>query len=197
MSKWISFLVVCCLAGCSGTRAGKEPDSAPRDNAPATNEQVDNTPADNEHVNDPEPREQETPVKELRKDIATLEAKAELPVDDIEVQHLLIAHKDAGIPGVTRSKEEAEALTADLWKQIKSGADFDKLISKHTNDSAPGIYGMTMKGRGDRNKMIFPRSGMVAAFGDVGWRLNVGEFGVAPYEASKSPYGWHIIKRLK
>lgn len=38
---------------------------------------------------------------------------------------------------------------------------------------------------------------MVPGFGNVGWRLQPGEIGVAPYDAKKSPYGWHIIKRLK
>jgi parvulin-like peptidyl-prolyl isomerase len=37
--------------------------------------------------------------------------------------------------------------------------------------------------------------GMVAAFGDVAWRLDVGEFGVAPFDPKDSPYGWHIIQR--
>ena len=38
---------------------------------------------------------------------------------------------------------------------------------------------------------------MVAAFGDVGFKLDVGEVGMAPYDPAKSKYGWHIIKRLK
>ena len=38
---------------------------------------------------------------------------------------------------------------------------------------------------------------MVAGFGDVGWRLQVGEVGVAPFHSRKSPYGWHIIKRVQ
>jgi parvulin-like peptidyl-prolyl isomerase len=55
---------------------------------------------------------------------------------------------------------------------------------------------MTMTGQGN-GRTLFKRSGMVAAFGDVGWRLEVGEYGVAPFDARTSPYGWHIIKRLK
>src|SRR5690606_24448572 len=108
--------------------------------------------------------------------------------DEIQVQHLLIAYDRAGIPGVTRTLEEAEQLTAELWQKIKDGADFDTLIKEHTNDSPPGIYSMTMVGPGDRNKMLFARTGMVAAFGDVGWRLKVNEYGVAPHHARTSPY---------
>jgi parvulin-like peptidyl-prolyl isomerase len=38
---------------------------------------------------------------------------------------------------------------------------------------------------------------MVPAFGEVGFALAPGEIGMAPYDARKSPYGWHIIKRLE
>ena len=45
----------------------------------------------------------------------------------------------------------------------------------------------------------YPRQGMVAAFGNVGFALNVGEIGIADYDPTTmtSPYGWHIIKRVK
>jgi hypothetical protein len=38
---------------------------------------------------------------------------------------------------------------------------------------------------------------MVAAFGDVGFKLEVDSIGMSVFDAQKSPYGWHIIKRLK
>jgi peptidyl-prolyl cis-trans isomerase B (cyclophilin B) len=43
----------------------------------------------------------------------------------------------------------------------------------------------------------FPRDEMVPAFGDVGFALAVGEFGLAPYDQTASPFGWHVIKRLE
>lgn len=141
--------------------------------------------------------DKETPLEKLRNDIKEVASRPEQKADQIEVQHLLVAHKDAGIPGASRTKEEAEKLTAELWQQIKGGADFAALIKEHTNDSPPGIYGMTMVGTGDSSKNLYARSGMVAAFGNVGWRLKVGEFGVAPFDPKTSPYGWHIIKRTK
>lgn len=42
-----------------------------------------------------------------------------------------------------------------------------------------------------------PRGNMAAAFGDVGFKLKVGEVGLAEPHAEKSPFGYHIIKRLK
>jgi len=133
----------------------------------------------------------------MRTHISDLEKRPEIKADEIEVQHLLVAHKGSGIGGVTRSLEEAEKLAGKLLTEIEAGGNFDSLVKQHTNDAHPGIYGMTMKGGGDRAKNVYPRKGMVAAFGDVGWRLQVGEVGVAPFHAQKSPYGFHIIKRLK
>ena len=53
-----------------------------------------------------------------------LAARGEHDAESIEVQHLLVAHKDAGIPGVTRSLEEAEALTAELVSGRSDGNVF-------------------------------------------------------------------------
>jgi hypothetical protein len=143
----------------------------------------------------PEHTKEEDTVEKLRKDIKEVAARPERKADTIQVQHLLVAHDGAGIGGVTRSMADAEKLAADLYAQIQGGADFDALVKEHTDDAHPGIYSMTMKGAGGNG--LYKRSGMVAAFGDVGWRLDVGQVGVAPYDARKSPYGWHIIKRLK
>ena len=120
--------------------------------------------------------------------IKTLMAKAEQPDESIEVQHILIAFQ--GVPrvtGVTRSKDEAKALAQKVYAEAAGGADFLALVKKYTNDSAPGIYPLTKAGR----------AGMAKSFGDVGFRLKVGDIGVAPWEATASPFGWHIIKRLK
>ena len=42
-----------------------------------------------------------------------------------------------------------------------------------------------------------PRDGVVRAFGDVGFALEVGEIGMSEYDATASPFGWHIIRRLE
>lgn len=43
----------------------------------------------------------------------------------------------------------------------------------------------------------FARDEMVPAFGDVGFALEVGEVGLAPYDQRASPFGWHVIKRIE
>ena len=133
----------------------------------------------------------------MKEAITALQAKKEHTAPTVEVQHILIAHKDAGIPGVKRTLAEAEKLAEEVWAKAIAGGDFGALVKTHTNDSPPGIYGMVLNGPGDDRKNLYARKGMVAAFGDTGWRLAVGEIGVAPFDKVKSPYGWHIVKRLK
>ncbi|MFK7769345.1 MAG: peptidylprolyl isomerase, partial [Mariniblastus sp.] len=76
------------------------------------------------------------------------------------------------------------------------------LVRTHTDDSPPGIYKMANTGfpgnpSRDVSKAVFERGGMVPALGDVGFTLKVGEFGMSQHSADKSPYGWHIIKRVE
>lgn len=117
--------------------------------------------------------------------------------EHIAVQHILIGFRGS-VPGkpITRSQEEARALAYDILQQAQSGADFDALVRKHTDDSPPGIYGMSNLGvKPGPNE--YARNQMVGAFGNVGFTLNVGDYGVADYDPRTSPYGWHIIKRVK
>ena len=133
-------------------------------------------------------------VETLRTHVADLMAREECAAQEIQVQHLLVSFNLAGIPGITRTKEQAEEFAGELWAEIQGGADFDKLVKKHTDDSHPGVYSMTS---GKPSGGVYARSGMVAAFGDIGWRLEKGEAGVAGFSQQASPYGWHIIRRLK
>jgi hypothetical protein len=121
--------------------------------------------------------------------IKALMAKPEQPDQKIEIQHILISFKGAPRmpPTVTRTKEEAKVLAEKVYAEVIGGANFDEMVKKYTNDSPPGIYPLDQ----------MSRKGMVKSFGDVGWRLKVGEIGVAPWDAQASPFGWHIIKRLK
>ncbi len=119
--------------------------------------------------------------------------------DYVSVQHILVAF-EGSVPGknITRSQVDAAAFAAELLKRAQDGEDFDALVKGHTDDAPPGIYHMANFGaKEDFDNMILPRKGMVAAFGDVGFLLAVGEIGLAPYDAQSSPFGYHIIKRVK
>lgn len=118
---------------------------------------------------------------------------------EVTVQHCLIAFQGSlGDQPVRRTKEEAETLAKDLMKMLEAGDKFDEIVRQFTDDSAPGIYSMANHGvTPDPTRSVAPRGGMVQAFGDVGFKLKVGEYGLAEYDPEKSKFGWHIIKRLK
>lgn len=116
----------------------------------------------------------------------------------ITVQHILIGFTGS-IPGkpISRTKAEAQARAEEILAKATAGEDFDTLVKEYTDDSHPGIYKLANHGMpADPQEKVYPRGGMVAAFGDVGFTLDAGEIGMAPYDLEKSPYGWHIIKRI-
>ena len=124
-------------------------------------------------------------------------APAAAAADHIKLQHILIAFAGK-VPGknITRTQDEARALAAQVLERAKKGEDFDALVKTYTDDRAPGIYSLANTGvtpSGDE----FARNRMVPAFGDVGFSLAPGEIGMAEYDPARSPFGWHIIKRLE
>ncbi|HUT07607.1 MAG: peptidyl-prolyl cis-trans isomerase [Candidatus Aminicenantes bacterium] len=125
---------------------------------------------------------------------------AQAEPERVTVQHILIAFKGS-LPNdtkVTRSREDAEKLALKVFERAKAGEDFAAMVKMYTNDSYPGIYKMTNRGvTADKTKQEFSRTGMVKAFGDVGFSLEVGGIGLAVYDPATSRYGWHIIKRLE
>jgi parvulin-like peptidyl-prolyl isomerase len=117
--------------------------------------------------------------------------------DHVQVQHVLIGFSGS-VPGknITRTKPEAMKLAGEIVARAKKGEDFGGLVKANTDDAFPGIYGMCNNGVAP-TQGEFPRSRMVKGFGDVAFGLKVGEIGVAEYDPQASPFGWHIVKRLK
>lgn len=115
--------------------------------------------------------------------------------EHILVAHVLIAFQGTGTKA-TRTRAAAEKLAQEVFGRARKGEDFNKLIRDLSDDEGDGVYGLA-------NHHISPvgneyeRGKMVAAFGDVGFQLDVGEVGISSYDPKTSPYGWHIIKRLK
>ena len=117
--------------------------------------------------------------------------------DRVEIQHILIGF-DGSLPGkvVKRTQSEAEVLAATVFERAKKGEAFDALVKEFSDDQVPGIYGMSNKGISPEGAE-FPREQMVPGFGDIAFSLNKGDIGIANFDAKASPFGWHIIKRLK
>ena len=124
-------------------------------------------------------------------------APAAAPADHIKVQHILISFAGK-VPGknITRTEDEARALAAQVFDRATKGEDFDSLVKTYTDDRAPGIYALANSGV-TTSADEFSRDRMVPAFGEVGFSLAPGEIGMAPYDPVRSPFGWHIIKRLE
>jgi parvulin-like peptidyl-prolyl isomerase len=142
-------------------------------------------------------------VTAMNSAIDVLMAKPEHSATEIKVQHILIGVSGAPRLNVTRTPGEAESMAADLYARALAGEDFATLVKNNSNDPGEGIYTLITKGSSDYPNLIFQRGEMALAFGDVGWRLQVGEIGVTRFDGGipgtkpRSPFGYHIIKRLK
>jgi len=117
--------------------------------------------------------------------------------EHIKVQHILIGFQGS-VRGknITRTKEEAKKLAYEILERAKKGEEFAALVKQYTDDAYPGIYGMSNNGV-QPGQGEYPRNRMVPAFGDTGFPLPVGGIGIADYDPQKSPYGWHIVKRIE
>ncbi len=128
---------------------------------------------------------------------ARVASRTERAVRSIEVAHILVAFAGTGTKA-TRSKEAAKTRAALLLRQALGGADFLELMKANSDDTGGGVYVMSdPKKPGIEIPGAMPRSSMVPAFGNVGWRLDVGDIGVAPFNPTTSKFGWHIIKRTR
>ena len=127
----------------------------------------------------------------------TMPVRPDVTPAHIEVQHILIGFAGS-VPGkgITRTQDEARTLAYEILGKARRGEDFDQLVVQHTDDSPPGIYRMSNTGVPPAEGE-FSRERMVPAFGNVGFNLSPGNIDVAEFDASASPYGWHVIKRLK
>ncbi|MCA8938535.1 MAG: peptidylprolyl isomerase [Planctomycetes bacterium] len=151
----------------------------------------------------PKPKEEPKPAAAtLDKHMAELAARPEVNDGVVEVEHILIAFDSARRSKQTRSQDEALALTRRIYVELLGGADFGDLKVTHTNDTGQktrsGTYTMFDVNKGGAQAgNDFDRSQMVKAFGDTSWRLKVGEWGIADFNETTSPFGYHIIRRVK
>jgi len=115
----------------------------------------------------------------------------------IVVQHLLISFQGK-LPGknIERSQAQAKELAEQLLERARGGEEFGALVKQYTDDQAPGLY--TMVGSGQTPAAgEYSRDQMVPGFADTSFRLAVGEIGLCRYDGVKSPFGFHLIKRIQ
>ncbi|HEY0255171.1 MAG TPA: peptidylprolyl isomerase, partial [Kofleriaceae bacterium] len=108
----------------------------------------------------------------------------------VTVQHVLIGWKDAPMAkrssdprAKDRSKADADKLATDTLAKAKGGADFTKLMKDVSEDPGSKDTGKAYD--------VSPDAPYVDTFKKLSLRLKEGEVGLV-----KSPFGWHIIKRL-
>ncbi|MGQ2982801.1 peptidylprolyl isomerase [Flavobacterium sp.] len=100
----------------------------------------------------------------------------------VTASHILIGFEGSGMPGATRSKEEAKLKADDLMKQaVANPGGFAQLAKDNTED--PGS-----KENGGEYKDIVPNQ-MVKPFNDFIFNNPVGKIGVV-----ETQFGYHVIK---
>jgi len=126
-------------------------------------------------------------------------ARANAPVEPtrVLVQHVLLSFEGSKVTGATRTKDEARVLALNVLEQAKGGRDFDELVRLYSDDrSGGGRIALANWGVPTQADELERRK-MVRGFSAAAFALPVGEFGLVEYDANASPYGWHVIKRLK
>jgi hypothetical protein len=182
--------MLCLLAACGN---GQEPANGPSKPAALEDETIGLEDPPAASATPAAPLTGKAALDALHANVEQTAARPEHTDHVVELAHILVSF--TGAPRIkveNRTLEQAEQRAAELLARVQAGEDFDAVRVANSDDKgasytlsnndAPGT-----SGRGE----------MVKSFGDVGWRLAVGEIGVAPHDAKKSPFGWHIIKRVK
>jgi hypothetical protein len=123
----------------------------------------------------------------------------------VTVDHILVGVKGGGAENARRDPEQAKAVAYDLLERLRAGADWD-LAKRDYSDDPTGVAEPGRPPPGGpyplANEGVKPvpgevaRKGMVKGFGDVAFSLKVGEIGIADHGPG-SPYGYHVIKRIR
>ncbi|MDP6850947.1 MAG: peptidylprolyl isomerase [Planctomycetota bacterium] len=86
--------------------------------------------------------------------------------------------------------KRAEAMDLELREAVSTG----KMNHEEAEAKMKGFI-ENLQGEAADVDLPYPRATMVKAFGDVGFALEVGGIGLAPFHEEDSPFGWHIIRR--
>lgn len=107
--------------------------------------------------------------------------------DGVQAKHILISTIDGDIGKAITDEKVLKALKEraySVYKEAKSGADFDKLIAEYGED--PGM-------ESNPDGYTFTKGEMVEEFEKAAFALKDGEIS----EPVETEFGWHIIKKIK
>jgi hypothetical protein len=188
-------LIAALCTGVAGAAPGDSTRSVP-DNSPSIGNGVSEPAQTTPKASPKKPKKSKSRGKSMTA-AGTMPVKPAIAPAHIEVQHILIGFSGS-VPGknITRTKEEAMKLAHEILDKARKGANFDSLVAKYTDDSPPGIYKMAAEGVPPLMSE-YGRKQMVPAFGNVGFAISPGNIDIAEYDPTTSPFGWHIIKRLR
>ncbi len=119
------------------------------------------------------------------------EKRAAGEMDDVRVQHILLATVALPDPtnpmggGAAPNVDEKKQLAEQLLQRIKNGEDFGELAKQYSED--PG----TKDKGGDLD--MKPRFTFVPEFEEAAWKLQAGQVS----EVVTTDYGFHIIKMIE
>jgi len=102
------------------------------------------------------------------------------------------------VPGVTRTLAEAESMARRVLAAAEDGAVFAELVRLYgddrTNDGVLAIanFGVSPASFGELERVALARD-----FGDAAFALDVGDVRLVRYHEDRSPFGYHVLTRLR
>lgn len=112
----------------------------------------------------------------------------------VTVTEILISFDGAGTKA-TRTKEEAEKLANEIFNKAKANSEPFAALRKQTDSTGMPIYGICI-GKEKKNPTDRLRSEVPAAVADAAFLMKDDEVRLVPWDATKNPAGFYIIKRL-
>lgn len=120
------------------------------------------------------------------------------PADPQPGRYRVLNHGVADDGGFARLMDElnarAEAKHGELERRLAAQA---LTVEQAEAEMEAAIEALRAEAERARALRAYPRGSLVPAFGDVGFALAPGEIGLAEHDEQRSPFGWHLIKRLE
>jgi parvulin-like peptidyl-prolyl isomerase len=106
------------------------------------------------------------------------------PPGTIRASHILFAYQGSGVPGATRTKEQALKSAQEILARAKAGEDFGELANTYSDDGG---------GQGGGDLGFFRKGQMVRPFEEAAFALRPGQIS----DIVETQFGYHIILRTQ